>query len=191
MLAGKGYEVYNLSGGFKSWQGESAVGAEEMGLELFSGDESPQQTITVAYSLEDGLRDFYLSMIAKVENEKVKNLFSKLAEIEVNHKKRLFDEYQAISDEAITLEAFEKNLVKDVAEGGMSTDEYVKFFQPSDWESESEIVGLAMSIEAQALDLYTRAADRSENAQSREVLTQIANEERTHLAELGDLMERI
>lgn len=191
MLAGKGYEVYNLSGGFKSWQGESAVGAEEMGLELFSGDESPQQTITVAYSLEDGLRDFYLSMIAKVENEKVKNLFSKLAEIEVNHKKRLFDEYQNISDETITLEAFEKNLVKDVAEGGMSTDEYVKFFQPSDWESESEIVGLAMSIEAQALDLYTRAADRSENAQSREVLTQIANEERTHLAELGYLMERI
>jgi len=192
MLAGKGYKVvYNLSGGFKGWQGEAAFGAEEMGLELFTGDESPEKTLTVAYSLEDGLRDFYLTMIPKVKNDTVKNLFTKLAEIEVTHKDRLFDEYLAITAKTVSRVAFEKNTVKDVAEGGLTTKEYINLFQPSDWESESDIIGLAMSIEAQALDLYMRAAARSANPQSKKVLTRIANEEQTHLAELGKLMERI
>ncbi len=83
MLAGKGFEnVYNLTGGFKAWKGEAAFGSEELGLELFTGDEPPEQTLVVAYSLESGLRDFYLSMISRVQNEDVKNLFQKLSEIE-------------------------------------------------------------------------------------------------------------
>jgi rubrerythrin len=48
-----------------------------------------------------------------------------------------------------------------------------------------------MSIEAQALDLYLRAADKSSDPQSKKVLIQIADEERTHLAQLGKLMELI
>jgi len=54
-----------------------------------------------------------------------------------------------------------------------------------------DIIALAMSIEAQALDLYMRAADRTSNPQSKKVLIQIADEERTHLAQLGKLMESI
>ena len=183
--------MYNLSGGFKGWQGEAAFKSEETGLELFTGDESPEKTLVVAYSLEDGLRDFYLSMTLQVKNDTVKNIFKKLAEIEISHKDRVFDEYVKIVGKTADREEFEKNLVKEVAEGGLTTQEYIELFQPADWESESDIIGLAMSIEAQALDLYMRAADRSGNPQSKKVLTQIANEERTHLAELGKLMERI
>ena len=192
MLAGKGYkDVSNLTGGFKGWQGDAAFGAEEIGLELFTGDESPEKTLTVAYSLEDGLRDFYLAMIDKVKTENVKNLFDKLAAIEVNHQNRIFDEYLKVTAKAVSREVFEKNTVNEVAEGGLTTEEYVNLFQPADWESESDIIGLAMSIEAQAFDLYMRAAARSTDSRSKQVLTQIANEERTHLAELGKLMESI
>jgi len=192
MLAGKGYDnVYNLSGGFKGWQGEAAFKSEETGLDLFTGDESPEKTLVVAYSLEDGLRDFYLSMIPQVKIDAVKNIFNKLAEIEINHKDRVFDEYVKIVGKMTDRAEFEKNIVKEVAEGGLTTQEYIELFQPADWESETDVIGLAMSIEAQALDLYMRAADRSGNSQSKKVLTQIANEERTHLAELGKLMERI
>jgi rubrerythrin len=192
MLAGKGYDnVYNLSGGFKGWQGEAAFGSEETGLTLFTGDESPEKTLTVAYSLEDGLRDFYLSMILRVKNDDVKNIFKKLAEIEISHQDRVFDEYVKITGKTADRAEFEKTTVKDVAEGGLTTQEYIELFQPADWESESDIIGLAMSVEAQALDLYMRAAEMSSNPQSKKVLTQIADEERTHLAELGKLMERI
>ncbi len=66
----------------------------------------------------------------------------------------------------------------------------MNLFQP-DWESAKDIIELAMSIEAQALDLYVRAADRSSNSKSREVLIQIADEERVHLRQLGKLMDTI
>ena len=71
----------------------------------------------------------------------------------------------------------------------MTTQEYLDLFQP-DLESVKDVIELAMSIEAQALDLYLRAADRSANSESKKELSQIAAEERSHLAQLGKLMER-
>ena len=61
-------------------------------------------------------------------------------------------------------------------------------FQP-DWESPVDIISLAMSIEAQALDLYARAAARSDDPRSRKALKKIAEEERVHLEQLGELMD--
>jgi len=186
MLAGKGFDnVYNVTGGFKAWESEAAFGKEELGLELFTGDESPETTLVVAYSLEQGLLDFYLSMIPKV-----KNLFKKLSEIEVKHRDRIFHEYVKISGKSSSREAFEKNIVIKAVEGGLTTQEYMDLFQP-DLESVEDIIGLAMSIEAQALDLYLRAADRSNNPESKKILIQIADEEQTHLTQLGKLMEGI
>jgi rhodanese-related sulfurtransferase/rubrerythrin len=191
MLAGNGFEeVVNLSGGFKAWKGETAVGREDLGLELFTGDESPEQTLVVAYSLEAGLRDFYVSMVPRVKNEDARNIFQKLSEIEVKHQDRILDEYNRLSGKPVSREAFEKNRVHTAVEGGLTTEEYTNFFQP-DWESAADIIGLAMSIEAQALDLYLRAADRSPDPESRKVLVRIGDEERAHLKQLGKLMETI
>ena len=63
-------------------------------------------------------------------------------------------------------------------------------FKP-DWDSSSDIVGLAMSIEAQALDLYTRAANRSKDERSQRALKKIAEEERAHLEQLAKLMDSL
>ena len=48
---------------------------------------------------------------------------------------------------------------------------------------------MAMAIEAQALDLYQRAAERAATEQSKAVLLRTADEERTHLQQLGRLFE--
>ena len=191
MLAGNGFEnVYNISGGFKTWKGEAAVGKEDLGLELFTGDESPEKTLVVAYSLEAGLHDFYASMIPRVKNKDAQNIFQKLSEIEVKHQDRIFNEYIRLSGKPVSREAFEENMVHTAVEGGLTTEEYTNLFQP-DWESLSDIIELAMSIEAQALDLYLRAALRSPDPESRKVLVQIGDEERAHLKRLGKLMETL
>ena len=112
MMAAQGFsEVYNLSGGFKAWKGDAAFGAEEKGLELFTGNESVEDTLVVAYSLEEGLRSFYLEMQAKVNNSDARNLFEKLSKIEVKHQERILDEYSKITERSITREEFEKNVV--------------------------------------------------------------------------------
>ncbi|MEW6671788.1 MAG: rhodanese-like domain-containing protein [Thermodesulfobacteriota bacterium] len=189
MLSGKGFQtVYNLSGGFKSWQGRAAFGGEEKGLELFSGNESPEKTLSVAYSLEAGLRDFYGSMESRVGNFNARQLFQKLFEIEIKHQERIFNEYLAITGKQHSRNEFEKQVVTRAAEGGLTTEEYTRMFL-MDPDSATDVTELAMSIEAQALDLYMRAAEKSKNDQSRKMLMQIAREEQTHLKELGKLIE--
>ena len=189
MLSGKGFEdVINVAGGIKAWEGHVAVGPEQMGLELLTGKESIEETLVAAYSLEAGLRDFYLSMIEKVRQDDIKHLFQKLSKIEIIHQDRIFNEYLQVSGKQVSREAFENDLVINAVEGGLTTDEYIQMFKP-DWESAVDIICLAMSIEAQALDLYTRASERSEDPRSEEALKKIAEEERVHLEQLGKLMD--
>ncbi len=188
MLSGKGFDnVINVAGGVKAWDGHVAVGPEEMGLELLTGRESIEESLVGAYSLEAGLREFYLSMIEKVRQDDIKLLFQKLAGIEAVHQDRIFNEYVQVSGKPVSREAFEDNLVSNAVEGGLTTDEYVRMFKP-DWESAVDIISLAMSIEAQALDLYTRASERSKDPRSKTALKKIAEEERVHLEQLGKLM---
>jgi rhodanese-related sulfurtransferase/rubrerythrin len=190
VLAGKGFrEVLNLSGGIKAWNSHKAVGPEDLGLRLFSGNESPAETLMTAYALEEGLREFYLSMAAQVKTEAARRLFDRLSAIEVKHQDRIFDEYRRISGAAPTREEFVRNVAAAGMEGGLTTDEYLRLYQP-DVEVAEEVVSLAMAIEAQALDLYQRAADRAGSEESRTVLLQIANEERAHLEQLGALFEK-
>ena len=189
MLSGKGFEnVINVAGGIKAWDGHVAVGPEQMGLELFTGKESIEATLVAAYSLEAGLRDFYLSMSDNVGSDDIKRLFQKLASIETVHQDRIFDEYLQVSGKPVSREDFENDLVINAVEGGLTTDEYIQMFKP-DWESAIDIISLAMSIEAQALDLYTRASERSEDPRSAAALKKIAEEERVHLEQLGKLMD--
>ena len=191
MLAGKGFtEVLNLSGGFKAWNSKAAFGPEDQGLELFSDVESPAKALVVAYGLEAGLHDFYLSMIPRVSNSEVKDLFQKLSDIEIKHQERIFNEYVKITETQGTKADFENNIVSEALEGGLTTEEYINRFNP-DWDSSIDIIELAMSIEAQALDLYQRASEKSSDSESQKALVQIADEERSHLAQLGKLIERI
>ena len=168
MLAGKGFKkVINMSGGIKAWDDPVAFGSEEQGLDLLTGDESIEETLIIAYSLEAGLRDFYFTMIDKVAADEVKSLFRKLSDIEVLHQNRILEEYVQITGKEIDRETFESEQVGEVVEGGLTTDEYIRLFKP-DWNTLSDIVDLAMSIEAQALDLYTRVANRCTDERSRD-----------------------
>lgn len=190
-MTGKGFDkVYNLSGGIQAWNGEAAFGEEDLGLALFTGAESPEETLIVAYSLEMGLHEFYVSMIPKIKNKDAQDIFRKLSEIEIKHQDRIFSEYIQRSEKPVNREEFEKGMVVKAMEGGLTTEDYIDRFQP-DFEHVPDIIELAMSIEAQALDLYLRSADRSSEPETKKVLIQIAKEERAHLKQLGKLMETV
>jgi rubrerythrin len=191
MLAGKGFtQVINVSGGIKAWEDPVAFGSEELGLDLLTGNESIEETLIIAYSLEAGLQDFYVTMIDKVDADEVKSLFRKLSDIEVIHQNRILKEYVLITGKEIDRDTFESEQVEKAVEGGLTTDEYIRLFKP-DLNVLSDIVDLAMSIEAQALDLYTRVANRSTDERSRGALNKIAEEERVHLEQLAKLMDTL
>jgi len=191
MLSGNGFEqIYNMSGGYKAWEGEAAVGDQDHGLAVFTDLASVSESLIIAYSMEMGLRDFYLSMLEKTKTDRVRELFQKLGDIEINHQKRIFAEYQRVENAKITLVAFETKIVPGIMEGGLTTEEYLAIYN-TDLESSVDVISMAMSIEAQALDLYHRAAQVTEDDQTTESLLKIAAEERVHLNELAKLMERL
>ncbi len=189
-LAGNGFtNVINLSGGFKVWTGQSAFDGEKNGLELLTDLSKPTDVLIMAYSLEEGLQDFYNSMVSLAESKEVIKVFTQLAAIEDLHKDRLFKEYTRItgSDDK---EKFLAKMQKQMLEGGLTTEEYLSRFG-TDLERVDEVIGMAMSIEGQALDLYSRAAQRAEDTDNKHILKKIAAEEKTHLERLGGLMDSI
>jgi len=191
MLAGKGFKkVFNVTGGIKAWHAKTAIGPQDLGMDLFSGKEEPLDVLKVAYSLEQGLRDFYLIMEKEAKNEKVKDLFAKLSEIEVKHQMSIYIAYNDISDEKLSKDAFEEMVETKALEGGLSTREYLDLFNP-DFNSEIDVISLAMSIEAQALDLYQRVSSKIKHPQSRDIVNKIADEEKVHLASLGKLLDNL
>ena len=191
MLQGNGFKtVYNMAGGIKAWESKTAMGSPDQGMALFSGRESPKDILKVAYSLEQGLREFYLSMEKESVHDEVKKLFLQLSDIEVKHQMAIYLAYCDLLTEEISKKSFEQMVTQKAMEGGMTTQEYLDLFQP-DLDSPVDAVSLAMSIEAQALDLYHRLAGRIENETSRQIVQQIAHDEKRHLESLGRLMDSL
>lgn len=189
MLSGESFpEVYNLSGGFKAWQENRAVGPEDSGLQLFNGSESAEEVLVTAYSLEEGLREFYLSMIPRVETDAARNLFTKLADIEIHHQDRIIKEYERITGTHLSRSEFAEKITGTAMEGGLTGEEYAGLYR-ADLNAPFDIISLAMAIEAQALDMYSRASRNLNDPVSRKLLSQIAHEEQTHLQLLGELID--
>ena len=182
--------MFNVAGGIKAWKAKTAIGPQDLGMDLFTGKEDPRDVLKVAYSLEQGLCEFYISMQEEAKNERVKDLFAKLSEIEVKHQMSIYAAYKDISNGETSREEFEKMVVIKALEGGLSTREYLDLFNP-DLGSEIDVISLAMSIEAQALDLYQRLSAKIKSPGSKEIINKIANEEKEHLASLGRLMDSL
>jgi rubrerythrin len=167
-----------------------AVGPEDSGMHLFAEVAGGVQAVVVGFGLEMGLRDFYLTMEQRTNSQATKELFAKLAEIEIVHQQQLLQLYGELTGETPSLEEFAAGIVAPAMEGGLSTEDYLRRYQP-DLDKELEVLSLAMAIEAQALDLYLRAAEKSDTQQGREVLQRIAQEERGHIARLGAYIDNI
>jgi rhodanese-related sulfurtransferase/rubrerythrin len=191
ILSGEDFdEVYNLKGGFKGWDGSYAIGDAEKGLELFSGSEAPDEMLVVAYSLEKGLKDFYDSMASRIQVAEVRELFQKLSAVEINHQSRIFKEYCRVTGISTEMDKFDRETVAPAMEGGISSEELLQRYG-TDISSPAEVLEMAMAIEAQALDLYSRAAEKAEDPETARVMDRIAGEEKEHLTLLGDLFEKL
>ena len=190
MLSGMGFsEVYNLKGGIKGWRGVKATGPESLNMDIVLGFETPAEIISVAYSMEMALQKFHSEMFKRAENQEVKELFSKLSDIEEKHKDRLLSAYADRVDSEISKDKFESEIVSKLMEGGFNVDEYIEKNEKYT-DSIFKVVNLSMMIEAQALDLYLRFTKKISDKDSKEVLHSIAEEEKEHLASLGKLLEK-
>ena len=189
MLSGLGFkEVYNLKGGMMGWEGLQTSGPAELNMDLVRGDETPAEMVRLSYSLENGLQIFYRNLQERTENKAIEILFSKLVQIEENHKKRLIDLYKKIEPSDKDLESLESDSGQGIMEGGFNIEAFTQQNEPF-LDTSPHVIDLAMMLETQALDLYLRFSQKTENPDTKEVLYKLAEEEKAHLAMLGRWLE--
>jgi rubrerythrin len=180
--------VYNLSGGIKAWQGLRAAGPAEVGMAMITGEESAVEIVVIAYGMEEGLRGFYAEMTPRIDNQDMAQVFRRLADVEVNHKERLFGLYRTLQPDSPDQEQFEEQVSTELMEGGLTPEEFVEANQQA-LKSEEDIINIAMMLETQSLDLYLRYSFKSEDTATKEVLYKLADEEKAHLVSLGRMMD--
>jgi rubrerythrin len=190
MLSGLGFkEVYNLKGGMEAWDGLQASGPQELNMDMVRGDESPAEMVKLCYSLEDGLQTFYNNIQERTKIETIENLFMKLAQIEENHKKRLRELYGKVKPSDEDLESLGSDAGEGMMEGGFSVEAFTQQNEPF-LDTPHRVIDLAMMLETQALDLYLRFSQKTENKDTKAVLFKLSDEEKAHLALLGDWLEK-
>jgi rhodanese-related sulfurtransferase/rubrerythrin len=183
LLADGFKDVYNMNGGIMAWQGEKVSGGELQGLEFFMGLEYPD-VFQMAYAMEEGLRQLYLALAKRVADQlNSQKLLERLATFEEGHKAKLLamfapDDFRG-----------DKAGASMTMEGGFDQQQILAHFGPQ-LNTIEDILQLGMMLEAQALDLYSRLARKSENEKSRELFNFLAKEEAQHLSSLAEELDK-
>jgi len=170
-------DVLNMVGGILQWNGATAFGGEEFGLDFFL-----QGTFAhgyeIAYHLEKGLQQFYLLLAKDAQSIKIGQLLTQMARMEDSHMAVLM----AQSNHA----SLEINVSKNnnsVIEGGLSLTQLQSAFGDN-IKSEEAVIQLAMMFEAQAWDLYSRLSRKSTHAAEKHFYQKMAKDEKKHLDKL-------
>ena len=172
-----------------AWNGHKVSGPPEMGMTPLMGNETPARIITLAYGMEAGLGLFYAILAERTDDAEMSGLLNRLRGIEEKHKEKLFKLYLTFSEEPVEKETFETSIIPDMMEGGFTTEEFIEQNHHV-MKDVSGVLDVAMMLETQAFDLYSRYSQKTGDENTRNILHGIAEEEKAHLSALGDLMER-
>ena len=171
------------------WNGLKAEGPVELNLDLISGDETPVQIIKLAFGMEESLGGFYRTVKTRTQDNELSRLLEMLITVEDKHKQYLSELHKSLEPSGTSLETIEADASSKVMEGGFDSDEFIKRNEKF-LNDVPSLLDLSMMLETQALDLYLRFADKSENQETKEVLRRIGDEEKGHLAALGNLRDK-
>jgi rubrerythrin len=181
-----------MQGGIKAWNGITATGPPEMGMAYFSHTDKIEDLLSLAWSLEEGMRLFYESLLVSAEGDEEKKIFDWLNKSEISHQSRLSTLYDDIPGKAYesigasTESLLSEDGVGSVMEGGMKTGEAISWTRSRPIH---EILEFAIALEAQLYDLYMRLKQRVKQGDQHTVFSITAEEEKKHLEKLVELFE--
>jgi rhodanese-related sulfurtransferase/rubrerythrin len=189
-LCGLGFEnVYNLNGGIRKWDYEVVKGTTED--KLISGGEETFDVLIVALMFERGALDFYTRAQRLVKDEKAAQVFKRLVAMEDTHLQRLYMRYSQLlwemksllgaADELPSLDQLKAELSTIYMEGGIRiNEELVKIGDP-EFMDDLEALEIGLEKEYAAYDFYKRVADTVDDHKTRNLLHELAGEEKGHI----------
>ncbi|MEA1905343.1 MAG: rhodanese-like domain-containing protein [Euryarchaeota archaeon] len=190
LLCGHGFEnVYNLDGGIRTWDYEVVkVTVED---KLITGGEETFDVLIVALMLEKGALEFYTKAQRLVKDEKAAQVFERLVAMEDTHLQRLYMRYSQLlremksllgaADDLPSLDRLKDELSTVYMEGGRRIQEELVKIGDTAFMDDLEALEIGLEKEYAAYDFYRRVVDTVDDHKTRNLLHELAGEERGHI----------
>jgi len=180
ILTGLGLKsVYDMEGGIVAYNGEQAEGNVEAGLEFFI-DKDFDSAYELAFTMEAGLKNFYLTLADEADGDEEQETLARLARFEDSHMTKLASKFGAVS--------FDPDA--SITEGGIDIEQMLEYFGDQ-LLSREQILQLAMKLEAQAFDLYSRLAHEQAGSDTETFYRSMADEERGHMLIISRELDKL
>ncbi len=181
-------DVKEIEGGFDSWTGNRASGQFDLNIGIIRQDVEFPDAVSMAYAMEEGLRQFYLEIARETVDETYKKLYRKLASFEVEHKQALADSYSIASGKELIEKELQEKQVQLLEGGGYADETLIKTLANTD--SPYEVFSLAIAFETQAFDFYVRLSQYATNPEAKKFFLEMADAEKEHLAFVTKEMDK-
>ena len=184
-------EIYSMTGGIGAWEGIKASGVPESGMAHFTSASGTEELIALAWILEDGLEKFYTAVPGIIKDADAQKLFKNLINAEVQHKNTLFNLYRDVTGKEppddFPISIVPTDTPGDIMEGGMRVSEALEYIKD---KKVAAVLELAVSLEANAYDLYMKMKRHVEDDKSKHVFEVLSGEEKSHLQRLTVMLEQ-
>lgn len=172
-------DVLNMQGGIISYNGEQIEGHADAGLELFM-DADFTSAYELVFTMEAGLKNFYLTLADEATTDGERDLLLKMSRFEDAHMTRLAKKFgEADFDTEST-----------ITEGGLDIEQMISYFGEQ-LGSREQILQLAMKLEAQAFDLYSRLAREHQGEEMEAFYQSMAADEHKHLLQVSKELDNL
>lgn len=181
-------QVYNLNGGIKGWKGLKTANVKELEYGIIEGVPNLEQAIALTWLVEDATREFYSQIVKQANDECAKWVFNEIEKDEIYHQRILENLYDTIFFQT-KKQGFPYTILEDWApdmtEGGRSVKALLKKLEGRSFD---EIVNIALSIEAGALDAHIIMERKTTDKEAKEVFKKLAQMEKKHAEKIAKLI---
>jgi rubrerythrin len=145
-----------------------------------------------AFGLEKGSYVFYTKAAEKMDDEKSRELFLAMADIEKGHMANIRLLYCGMENEACpaTMEEFIESAEGAYVEGGKLLENALKELDVA-FLDEADALKIAIKQEGEAYAFYVKAAKRMLDSNARVLFEHLAGEEQKHLDTLTKLLKQM
>jgi rubrerythrin len=142
--------------------------------------EEYKKILEFAVKCEIEANEYYLAIAKKAKDASVKELFTKLAADELDHRKGLEAYLKTDAKPLVFAKVIDYKISEAVEKPAISAD--MKFV---------DAVALAMKNEQEAMDMYNAMASSSQSAEQRAIFDALAVMEEGHKANLEDIYNNV
>jgi rubrerythrin len=182
-----------MTGGMSAWRGITAQGFPEALISFFPLEQPVEETIGIAWLLEEGTRRFYEAVSVMLDDHETTDVFLDLASAEEKHEALLLELYNKLSGKgAQSGDLFLSTPIEDgpvhFLEGGVSLEEALTWLSA---KRAKDILEFSIALETNAYDRYLTMASKARLEDSKHVFKLLSRKEKEHLTWLTEVFARM